>query len=301
MIPAEDSVATELTNSDAQGGSVVLRILLGTQLRRMRTAKGISPEKAARAVGMSPAKVKGVEQGQVRLRSSEATNLLTLYEVTDPQERATLLTLADCANTPSWWQRYEDILPSWFEGYVELEESASIIRTYELQFVPGLLQTADYARAVIQLNNGSSSSSETEQHLSMRMQRQQRLFDPNAPRYWAVVDEAALRRPYGHPKVLRDQISYLLEISELPNVTLQVMPFSYGGHSAAGGAFTILRFAAPDLPDIVYLEQLHSAVYLDKRDDTHRYLEIMGQLCVQAPPPAATPGLLTSLRDALDD
>ncbi|RNL82179.1 helix-turn-helix domain-containing protein [Halostreptopolyspora alba] len=300
MIPAEDSVAAGLANSEAEGGSAVLRILLGTQLRRMRTAKGITPEKAARSIGVSPAKVNGVEQGQARLKSSEATTLLTLYEVSDPQERATLLTLVDRANTPSWWQRYDDILPSWFEGYVELEESASVIRTYELQFVPGLLQTQDYARAVIQLNHGHSPASETEQRIGMRMQRQERLFGPNAPRYWAVVDEAALRRPYGHPKVLRDQISYLLEISELPNVTLQVMPFAYGGHSAAGGSFTILRFAAPDLPDIVYLEQLHSAIYLDKRDDTHRYLEIMGQLCVQAPPPNATPGLLTSLRDALD-
>ncbi|MBB4934517.1 transcriptional regulator with XRE-family HTH domain [Lipingzhangella halophila] len=299
MIPAEDSVAAGLVHSDAQGGSAVLRILLGSQLQRLRTAKGLSSEKAAQAISMSPSKINGVEQGQLRIRSSEVADLLTLYNVSDPQERATLLALADCANTPSWWQKYDDILPSWFEGYVELEESASVIRTYELQFVPGLLQTEEYARAVIQLNHATSPSTEVEQRISMRMQRQERLFTPDAPRYWAVVDEAALRRPYGHAKVLRDQINYLLEISELPNVTLQVMPFAYGGHSAAGGAFTILRFAAPDLPDIVYLEQLHSAVYLDKRDDTHRYLEIMGQLCVQAPPPAATPGLLTSLRDAL--
>ncbi len=300
MIPAEDSLAGGLLHGDAQGGSAVLRILLGSQLQRLRAAKGIDPEKAADAIDVTTAKVNAMERGQANLKSSEVAKLLTLYEVRDPQERATLLALADCATTPSWWQRYADILPDWFEGYVELEESASVIRSYELQFVPGLLQTEDYARSVIQLCHGTSPSSDVEQRTSMRLQRQERLFSPSAPRYWAVVDEAALRRPYGHPKVLRDQISYLLEISELPNVTLQVMPFAYGGHPAAGGAFTLLRFAAPDLPDIVYLEQLHSAIYLDKRDDTHRYLEIFGQLCVQAPPPTATSGLLTSLRDALD-
>ncbi|WP_046468787.1 helix-turn-helix domain-containing protein [Allosalinactinospora lopnorensis] len=300
MIPVEDSAVAGRLHRDAQGGSTVVRILLGTQLRRLRTAKGISREDAGYAIRASRAKISRMELGQVRFKTRDVADLLTLYGVGDLQERATMLTLAECANVPGWWQDYEDVLPDWFEAYIGLEEGASIIRSYELQFVPGLLQTEDYARAVIQLSCvAASPTAEIDRRVAMRMRRQQRLIGPEPLRFWAVVDEAALRRPYGGTKVLRAQIEHLLTIAELPNVTLQVLPFAHGGHPAAGGPFSLLRFTAPQLSDVVYLEQLHSALYLDKRAETHRYLEIMEQLCIQAPPPSATPALLTAFYNDL--
>ncbi|WP_046468472.1 helix-turn-helix domain-containing protein [Allosalinactinospora lopnorensis] len=299
MLPAEDSATAGRVHGDAHGGSTVVRVLLGAHLRRLRTAKGLSPEEAGRAIRASPAKISRIEVGQIHFKTREVTDLLTLYGVQDPQERATFIALVECANVPGWWQEYEDVLPDWFELYLGLEEGASIIRSYELQFVPGLLQTEDYARDVIQLSRTVTSTAEIDRRVAMRMRRQQRLTGPTPLRFWGVLDEAALRRPYGDPKTLRAQITHLLEIAELPNVTLQVVPLTQGGHPAAGGPFSLLRFAETQLPDVVYLEHLHSACYLDKYDDTDCYMEIMGELCVQAPPPAATPEQLVSLRDDL--
>ncbi|WP_046470683.1 helix-turn-helix domain-containing protein [Allosalinactinospora lopnorensis] len=300
MIPAEDGATAGRVHGDSHGGSTVLRILLGTQLRRFRTAKGLLREEAGYAIKASPAKISRMEEGYLHFRVGEVSDLLSLYGVEDPQERATLLALVDCANVPGWWQKYEDLLPSWFDVYIGLEESASIIRTYELQFVPGLLQTEDYARAVIQLSHAAiAPTAEIDRRVSMRMRRQRRLTGPEPLRFWAVVDEAALRRPYGPPKVMRAQIAHLIEMAALPNVTLQVIPFACGGHAAAGGPFSILRFASPQLPDVVYLEQLDSALYFDVCEETHRYMEVMGRLSIQAPPPSETPALLAVLHDEI--
>lgn len=283
----------------SDGGPTVLRILLGQQLRKLRLAKGISREDAGYAIRASHAKISRLELGQVSFKTRDVEDLLRLYGVTDPSERASLLELADGANTRGWWQKYGDVTPNWFGVYVGLEGAASVIRSYEIQFVPGLLQTEEYARAVIQLSHGGASADEVDSRVSMRMRRQQRLTGPGAPRLWAVLDEAAVRRPYGDGRVMREQIDHLLRMAELPNITLQIVPFAQGGHPAAGGPFSILRFAESELPDVVYLEQLSSALYFDKSEDTHHYIEIMDRLCVQAPQPAETPGFLASLRAEL--
>jgi len=172
--------------------------------------------------------------------------------------------------------------------YVGLEQAASIIRTYQAQLVPGLLQTEEYARAVIALGYPEVPADEVQRRVTLRIKRQELLTRPQPPTLWAAMDEAALRRPLGGPRVLREQIQHLIEMTKLPNITLQIIPFDLGGHAAAGGSFTILRFAESDLPDIVYLEQLTSALYLDKRDDVEHYVAIMNRLCVNAEPPAET-------------
>ncbi|GAA4187436.1 helix-turn-helix transcriptional regulator [Streptosporangium oxazolinicum] len=264
------------------GGPTILRILLGAQLRRLRVAKDITREQAGYAIRASHAKISRLELGRVGFKERDVADLLTMYGVTDTQERASLLTLARQANAPGWWHKYGDLLPSWFEVYVGLEEAASVVRTYEVQFIPGLLQSPEYARAVIMLVHGAASPDEVDRRVSLRMARQERLTKPDAPTLWAVMDEAVLRRPIGGPHVLRAQIDHLLEVVEMPNVKLQIMPFERGGHAAAGGPFSILRFPERDLPDVVYMEQLTSALYMDKLEETDHYMQVMDRLCIQA-------------------
>ncbi|MEU9837056.1 helix-turn-helix transcriptional regulator [Streptosporangium sp. NPDC048047] len=282
-----------------RGSSTVLRIVLGAQLRRLREGHDITLERAGHAIRASHSKISRMELGRVSFRVRDVADLLTLYGVTDDDERRPLLGLVERANQIGWWHNYNDVLPNWFETYVGLEESASGIRNYEVQFVPGLLQSEDYARAVILLGFPSAGEEELERRVRLRMARQRVLRGSDPPHLWAVLDEAVLRRPLGGAEVMRGQIDHILAALELPNVTVQIVPFSVGGHAAAGGPFSILRFAQPDLPDIVYLEQLTSAVYLEKRDEVERYIEVMERLCIEAEPASRTPEILRRIRDEL--
>jgi transcriptional regulator with XRE-family HTH domain len=277
------------------GGPTVLRRLLGAQLRRLRERQGITREEAGYAIRASGSKMSRLELGRVGFKERDVADLLTLYGVTDDTDRETLLALAQDANSPGWWHRYGDVLPGWFETYVGLEEAAALIRTYEVQFIPGLLQTEEYARAVIALGNSAASPEEIEQRVSLRATRQKLLTRGDSPRLWAVVDEAALRRPIGGRDVMRGQIERLIEATKLPGVILQVLPFRVGGHTAEAGAFTILRFPESDLPDVVYVEQLTSALYLDRRDDVDSYMEAMERLCVVSAPPDKTAEILSRI------
>ncbi|MGP4000119.1 helix-turn-helix domain-containing protein [Streptomyces sp. 8N706] len=282
------------------GGPTALRIVLGTQLRKLREARGVSTQAAAEAIRGSHAKISRLELGRVGFKERDVTDLLTLYGITDTAEREDFLTLARQATAPGWWHQYSDVLPSWFETHIGLEEAASVIRTYESQFVPGLLQTEEYARAVTKLGHPRASVREVERRVSLRMTRQQLLGREDPPRLWAVLDEAALRRGLGGPDVMREQLRHLIEAARLPHVTVQVAPFSLGGVAAAGGPVTILRFIEPDLPDVVYLEQLTSALYLDKQEDVDNYLSVMDRLCAEAEPPAATVRFLETILTELE-
>jgi transcriptional regulator with XRE-family HTH domain len=270
-------------------------MLLGIQLRRLREANSITPEQAGYEIRASRSKISRVEHGRVGFKVRDVEDLLTLYGVSDGQERQRMLALAQQANNQGWWAKYDDIMPDWFESYVGLEQATSLIRTYELQFVPGLFQTDDYARAVTVLGHRAAPQSEIERRVGLRMQRQDLLASQDPPRIWAVIDESALRRPVGGRDVMRAQLRRLMEVAELPRVTLQVMPFSQGGHPAAGGSFTIMRFAEPDLPDIVYIEQLTGALYLDRRDEADNYMEVMNRLSAEAETPADSTDLLAEI------
>ncbi|GIJ07919.1 transcriptional regulator [Micromonospora andamanensis] len=283
MVSAEEGPAA---------GPTVLRMLLGAQLRRLRESRGVTRESAGWEIRSSESKISRMELGRVGFKERDVADLLTLYGVTSEQERAALLKLARDANNPGWWHRYGDVLPSWFQSYLGLEAAAALIRSYEVQFVPGLLQTPEYARAVVLLGHSTAGPDEIDRRVDLRMRRQELLSRPRPPRLWAVVDEAALRRPIGGPEVMRGQLEALLKATRTSNVRLQVIPFAAGGHAAAGGAFTILRFGDQDLPDIVYIEQLTSAIYLDKREDLDFYAVAMERLCVEAEPPERTPEIL---------
>jgi hypothetical protein len=278
-----------------RGGPTVLRILLGARLRRLRESRKISAVDAGHAIRATASKISRLESGKVGFKQRDVNDLLTLYGVADPGERAATLSLVEEANKQDWWHRYSDVLPNWFEVYIGLEEAASLIRTYEVQFVPGLLQVEEYARAVVMLGFPDVSGSEIEQRVGLRMERQHCLTETEAPTLWAVVDEAVLQRPLGGRATMRKQLKHLIEIIELPNVTVQIMPFAAGGHAAAGGAFTILRFGEPVLPDIVYLEQLNSAIYLDKPHEVDKYMRVMNRLCVEAAPSTGTQQRLATI------
>lgn len=279
-------------SASTAGGPTVLRMLLGAQLRRLRERNGITREAAGWEIRASESKISRMELGRVGFKERDVSDLLTLYGVTDTEERTALLALARQANAPGWWHRYGDVLPHWFQSYLDLEAAATMIRTYEVQFVPGLLQTAGYARAVIRIGHSGARAEEIERRVEVRMARQRVLHRENPPQLWAVIDEAVLRRPMGGHKVMREQVLHLLEATKMPNVRIQVVPFHAGGHAAAGGAFTLLRFPEQDLPDVVYTEQLTSALYLDKREDVDRYAVAMEQLCVDADPPSQTAQIL---------
>jgi hypothetical protein len=293
-------VTTRRDDSGPAAGPTVTRMLLGAQLRRLREAKGVSREDAGYTIRGSESKISRMELGQVSFKERDVVDLLTLYGVEDDRERDEALQLVRNANTPGWWHRYNDVLPTWFQSYLGLESAATMIRTYEIQFVPGLLQTERYARAVIMLGYTDAEPSEIERRVDLRTARRKILFRRDPPQLWAIVDEAALRRPIGGHKTMLDQIDALIEITQLPHVRLQVIPFDVGGHSAVGGAFTILRFAADDLPDVVYLEQLTGALYLNNRDDVDQYAGAIGRLSMEATPPSRTAEILARIRKDLE-
>ena len=275
-------------NADELRGPTVLRMILGSQLRRLREAAGVTPDQAAWELRASRSKISRMEHGRVRFKDRDVADLLTLYGITDEKLRARMLASVQDANAPGWWSKYGDLLPDWFEEYLGLEGAASVIRTFELQFVHGLFQTESYARAVTLLGHKTAPAEEIDRRVSLRIKRQDILASPEPPQVWSVMDESVLRRPVGGRAVMRAQLDRLAEMARLPQVTIQVIPFGGGGHAAAGGSFTLLRFAEPELPDIVYIEQLTSALYLDDRQDIDHYLEVMNDLSTEALTPDGT-------------
>ncbi len=288
-----------MTEAQPGGGPTVRRMLIGARLRRLRTDKRISREQAGAAIRASEWKIHRLENGQVGFKERDIVDLLRLYGVTDPDELATIVSLAREANAPGWWQQFGDVLPQWFRAYVDLESAATIIRAYEGHFIPGLLQTEDYMRALIAGTLTDGSVEEMERRVTLRLMRQTLLTQERGPWLWAVVDEAALRRQVGGPKVMRAQLERLIETAELPSVTLQILPFSAGAHAAMASAFTVLRFADTALPDVVYVEHLTNALHIDRREDVERYLHVMESICIRSEAPDETVEILSEmLREA---
>jgi transcriptional regulator with XRE-family HTH domain len=285
-------------HTEARGGPTVLRLLVGAQLRRLREASGITRDAAAYAIRGSEAKMSRIEAGRVGFRRRDVADLLTMYGVTEESARNVVLRLAEQANEPGWWHRYNDTMPDWFSTFVGLEQAATIIRCYEAQYVPGLMQTEAYANAVIELGQFVRIDQVSER-VELRMHRQQLLSMPQPPDYWAVIDEAVLHRNLGGRKVMREQLDHIVESSKRPNITVQVVPFDHSDAAAVGGSFTLLRFTEPDLPDIVYLEQINSALYLNRSIDVELYLRIVDRLAAGALTPRRSTEMIASVRDTL--
>jgi hypothetical protein len=279
----------------ARSGPTALRMVLGTTLRRYREAARLGEAEAGNAIRGSHSKISRIELGRVAAKQRDVGDLLTLYGVTDQQVRGRLLELARQAGAPGWWQQFADVMPDWFERYLGLERAASEIRGYEVQFVHGLLQTQGYARAVSKIGNQHVSAEEIERKVALRMERQRLLTDPAPPRIWAVLDEAALRRSPNGPETMRGQLRHLLEVTGLPHVRLQIVPFRNGAHPASGGPCSILRFDGWDIPDVVFLEQRSSALYLDDPDQVRDYRIMMDNLVTQAVTPEASREMLAAI------
>lgn len=279
-------------------GPTVRRMLLGSELRKYREAKGISRADAGHEIRGSESKISRMELGRVGFKPRDVADLLKCYGVSDEELIDTLVQLAKDTNKPGWWQQYGEALPDWFQAYVGLEEAATRIRLYEAQFVPGLLQTEEYARAVITGGTPGPDPS-VEDRVAVRLRRQRRLEEETGVKLWAILDETALRRPVGGVGIMARQLQRLIELCDYPNITLQVIPFSIGAHAGEAGTFTILRYPDFDLSDIVYLEQLTGSLCLDKRSDVDTYTMAMERLSVVAEPPTETRGILKSMIDEL--
>ncbi len=280
---------------DQRGSPTARRIMLGARLRRLREAAEISRAEAGFAIRSSESKISRLELGRVSFKPRDVTDLLTMYGVTDAEKREAFLEMVKRSNEPGWWHRYIDLVADWFQDYLGLEESASRIQTWEQQFVPGLLQTEDYAKGIISHGWSPAGAQSLQRQVGMRMRRQSLLSRLDPPKLWAVIDESVLHRPIGGRRVLLDQVEHLIELTKRPNITVQVVPYQFSGY-AAEGSFTALRFAEPELPDVVYIEHLTGALYLDKRSDTELYGRVFDRLTVDAYTPDHSRQLLMKVR-----
>ncbi|MFJ1746181.1 helix-turn-helix domain-containing protein [Streptomyces sp. NPDC088116] len=285
--------------SEARTGTAptVLRIVLGKRLAALRESAGVTREAAAQVLDVTPLTVRRMENSEVSLKLPYVRLLLQAYGVAQT-EAEEFIELVKAANRPGWWHRYRDALPSWFSAYISLEDEASLIRTYEPHYIPGLLQTEDYARAVLKVG-AHRNAEELERRVALRIKRQQLLAKPDAPILWILMEEAVLLRPVGGAEVMRNQVDRLLEATELPNVTLQIMPFSVGPHLGAFGPFHLFRFDIPELPDVVYTENLTGAVYMEQRPDIAAYLEVLDNMSARAAPVDGTRAFLQGIRKEL--
>ncbi|WP_435228384.1 helix-turn-helix domain-containing protein [Streptomyces sp. Tue6028] len=272
----------------------LLKMLVGVQLAGIREDAGLSQDQAAREIGFSPAKLSRIEAGKGRRPPTErdVQALLSLYR-TGEHETSILLQLLRRAGEPGWWQRYDKrLMPEWFDRLVGLQEAAAAIRTFEIQYVPGLLQTAAYARAVVERGLPTAPSSEVERRVEMRMRRRELLHRADTPQLWAVIDESVLLRVLGSRDVMREQLQYLMDMAERPHVTLQIVPLDVTNASAPAIPITYLRFGGLDLPDIVYLEHIRSANFLEDRDETEEYRLALDRLGDEALTPRESLELL---------
>ncbi len=245
--------STDDDSTDSRGPTVH-RMMLGSLLHRLRTEAEIPADQAAEAIRGSRSKISRMENGQVGFKVRDVEDLLRLYRVAGTPMREKVTTLVRQANAPGWWTRYADVTADWFGEYLGLENAAALIRTFEMQFVHGLFQTADYARAVTLLGHSAAPPEEIDRRVALRVRRQELLTSPGAPTVWSILDEGALRRPVGGRPVMRRQLDRVIELAGLRYVTVQVVPFDAGGHAGAGGSFTMLRFLAEEVPDIVYID-----------------------------------------------
>jgi transcriptional regulator with XRE-family HTH domain len=276
-------------------GPTARRMILGSQLRRLREEAGITRQQAGYNIRGSESKISRLELGRVGFKERDVTDLLTMYGVEDPNERQTFLDMVKQSNEPGWWRRFGDTMPNWFTDLVGLEEAAARIQIWEPLYVSGLLQIEGYARAIFSHGRPEMADERVDQLVALRMRRQKMFSRPDAPRVWMVLDESVLHRPIGGMKVLKQQIEYLLEMSALAHVSVQILPFSRSGLSAEH-AFSLLRFGEPELPNIAYVEYLTGAHYIEKREEIEKYSRSLDMLAVDAETPERSRALLAKRR-----
>ncbi|MFR9675559.1 helix-turn-helix domain-containing protein [Streptomyces sp. TR06-5] len=283
---------------DARSAPTVGHIVLGLRLRDLRERAGLGFDQAAEALSVNPTTVRRMEKAEVGLKPVYVEKLLQVYG-TEPDERLAFLERVGEVNGPGWWHRYRDLLPGGFGQLVSLEGSASLMRAYEPHCVPDLLQTDDYARALLRVRFPCASEEELERRLALRAERATVLTGSAPARLWAVVDETVLRRPVGDRATMQRQLDGLAAMTELPHVAVQVLTFSSGAHPGTTGPFLLFRFDIPELPDLVYAENPTDAVCHDSDTDTSVYRALLDRMCAQAAPLSETGRILREARRAL--
>lgn len=266
---------------------------LGRELAALRKERNLRTEDVAHEVGISQPTLSRIERAAVEIKVPTVRSLLDVYGV-DGERRDALLALAREARQQVWWHAYGDVLPDWFEVYIDLETEADTLDTFDVQFVNGLLQTEDYARAILAMSVPEAAAEEIERRVEVRMQRQARVASGEL-RLRCVLDEFVVRRGYGGPVVMGAQIDQLIELAQLGNVSLQVLPA--GASVGVLGSFSILEFPSPTDPLVVYLEHEVGALYLEKPEQVRQYARLYDRLRAAALSPEASVEHLARLKE----
>jgi transcriptional regulator with XRE-family HTH domain len=274
-------------------GPTVRRRRLGTELRRLRDSAGYKLEEVAGMLGVAPSTLSRIETGKAPTKSAYLSQLLELYQVTDAGQRQILVDMAREGHRKGWWAAYDDVLPSGLGVYVGLEAEASGLRSYEIGVVHGLLQTTDYARAILRASAPRHTADQIERLVDLRMERQRRLDDNPPLDLWVIHDEAVIRRTVGGPVVMRHQLAHLLAAAGLPGVTLQVLPFDTGAHAGHDGPFSIVEFHDRSDSEVVYVESTAGPIYLEKDREVRASAEVFDRLRAAALPPEASLDLIS--------
>jgi transcriptional regulator with XRE-family HTH domain len=274
-------------------GPTVRRRRLGAELRRLRDSAGYKLEEVAGMLGVAPSTLSGIETGKAPTKSAYLSQLLELYQVTDAGQRQILVDMAREGHRKGWWAAYDDVLPSGLGVYVGLEAEASGLRSYEIGVVHGLLQTTDYARAILRASAPRHTADQIERLVDLRMERQRRLDDNPPLDLWVIHDEAVIRRTVGGPVVMRHQLAHLLVAAGLPGVTLQVLPFDTGAHAGHDGPFSIVEFHDRSDSEVVYVESTAGPIYLEKDREVRASAEVFDRLRAAALPPEASLDLIS--------
>jgi transcriptional regulator with XRE-family HTH domain len=274
-------------------GPTVRRRRLGAELRRLRDSAGYKLEEVAGMLGVAPSTLSRIETGKAPTKSAYLSQLLELYQVTDAGQRQILVDMAREGHRKGWWAAYDDVLPSGLGVYVGLEAEASGLRSYEIGVVHGLLQTTDYARAILRASAPRHTADQIERLVDLRMERQRRLDDNPPLDLWVIHDEAVIRRTVGGPVVMRHQLAHLLVAAGLPGVTLQVLPFDTGAHAGHDGPFSIVEFHDRSESEVVYVESTAGPIYLEKDREVRASAEVFDRLRAAALPPEASLDLIS--------
>jgi transcriptional regulator with XRE-family HTH domain len=273
----------------------VRRRRLAAELRRLRESAELTIDEVGEKLECSASKISRIETGHVGVTPRDVRDMLEVYGIEDDGREA-LVQLAREARKKGWWHAYNEVFTGSFVG---LETDASSLHTHQALLVPGLLQTEGYTRAVIRAIRPDVTESDMERRVAARVVRQRLLTDAHPPEYWAVIDEAALRRKVGGPEIMRAQLERLVELAALPHVTLQVVPFSAGAHAGMEAPFLILGFPEQADPDVVYVENTTSGVYLEQPSDVHRYTLMFDHLRAAALKPDDTVAMVEQAADRL--
>ncbi|WP_165964124.1 helix-turn-helix transcriptional regulator [Actinomadura sp. KC216] len=265
---------------------------LGTMLRELRESRDLTLQKAARLLNRTPSSLSKLETGKRGIRRPALEHMLDRYELTDPDHRKAIYALARRSSERGWWHRYEGKISPSMLDYISLEADAEAIKSFQLHLIPGLLQTEDYVRANMASGVSQGRTLDVDGLVDIRMRRQQVLFGENPPHLWAIVSEAALHQQFGGPDVMKAQLRRLIELSLLPNVTLQILPFSAGAHPGLNGSFTTLT--TKEL-SVVLVENLTSGWYLEQADDIRRHNVVFDHLRAVALSPSDSRSLIERL------